>query len=62
MLAQQPVASAQGVVQGATPVDQSWQACISVTALPDDKVAACSTVIDAKRETGSKLAASVATA
>ena len=37
--------------------DQSWQTCIGVTAPPDDKVAACSAVIDAKRETGSKLAA-----
>ena len=37
--------------------DQSWQTCISVTTPPDDKVAACSAIIDAKRETGSKLAA-----
>jgi len=45
------------VQEATTPVDQSWQACISVTTPPDDKVAACGTVIDAKRETGSKLAA-----
>jgi tetratricopeptide (TPR) repeat protein len=53
MLAQLPAASAQGSVQA----DQSWQTWISVTTPPDDKVAACSAVIDAKRETGSKLAA-----
>ena len=53
MLAQPTAASAQGSVQA----DQSWQTCISVTTPPDDKVAACSAIIDAKRETGSKLAA-----
>jgi tetratricopeptide (TPR) repeat protein len=47
--AQPPAASAQA--------DQSWQTCISVTTSPDEKVAACSAVIDGKRETGSKLAA-----
>ena len=47
--AQPPAASAQA--------DQSWQTCISVTTPPDGKVAACSAVIDGKRETGSKLAA-----
>ena len=52
MLAQPSAASAQGSVQA----DPSWQACISVTTPPDDKVAACGAVIDAKRETGSKLA------
>ena len=53
MLAQPPVAYAQGSVQGD---DQSWQTCIGVTAPPDEKVAACSAVIDGKRETGSRLA------
>ena len=57
MLAQPPAASAQGSVQGSVEGDQSWQSCISVTTPPDEKVAACSAVIDAKRETGSKLAA-----
>ena len=51
--AQPPAASAQGAAQA----DQSWQTCISVTTPPDGKVAACSAVIDDKRETGSKLAA-----
>ena len=53
MLAQPPAASAQGSVAA----DQSWQSCISATTPPDDKAAACSAIIDAKRETGSKLAA-----
>jgi len=53
LLAQPPAASAQGSVKG----EQSWQTCVSVTTPPDEKMAACSTVIDAKRETGSKLAA-----
>jgi hypothetical protein len=44
MLAQPIAASAQGSVQrsvqGAAQGDQSWQACISVTTPPDDKVVA----------------------
>jgi hypothetical protein len=57
MLAQPPAASAQGLVEGSVEADQNWQNCISVTTPPDVKVAGCSAVIDAKRETGSKLAA-----
>ena len=37
--------------------DQAWQACIGATTAPDDRVSACSSVIDAKAETGRKLAA-----
>jgi tetratricopeptide (TPR) repeat protein len=36
--------------------EQSWQTCIGATAKPDDRVSACSAVIDAKTETGRKLA------
>jgi tetratricopeptide (TPR) repeat protein len=57
MFAQPLAASAQGTVEGSVAADQSWQTCISATTPPDDKVAACSAIIDAKRETGSKLAA-----
>jgi tetratricopeptide (TPR) repeat protein len=35
----------------------AWQACIGTTAKPDDRVSACTVVIDAKTETGRKLAA-----
>ena len=48
VLAQPPMASAEG--------DQSWQACISVTTSPDEKVAACGAVIDAKPDNVGRLA------
>lgn len=37
--------------------DQAWQTCIGTTASPDDRVSACSVVIDARKETGPRLAA-----
>jgi tetratricopeptide (TPR) repeat protein len=43
-----PAAHAEG--------DQSWQACIAKASTPSDRVTACSSVIDAKIETGRKLA------
>ena len=48
-LSQPPAASAEG--------DQSWQTCIGDTTKPNERVAACSTLIDAKAETGKRLAA-----
>lgn len=36
---------------------RSWQACIGLASSPDDRVSACSAVIDAKLEAGRKLAA-----
>src|ERR1700689_2993227 len=48
-LAHPPAASAQD--------DRSWEACAGATATPHERVTACSTVIDAKGETGHKLAA-----
>jgi tetratricopeptide (TPR) repeat protein len=36
---------------------QSWQVCIGPTSAPDERVRACSTVIEAGSETGRKLAA-----
>lgn len=44
-----PTGSAQG--------DQTWQTCIGATSSPDDRISACTSVIDAKTETGRKLAA-----
>ncbi len=32
--------------------DPTWQSCIGATSTPDDRVSACSSVIDAKAETG----------
>src|ERR1700694_346590 len=49
MLAQPPAASAQG--------DPNWQTCVGAATAPNDRVIACSAVIDAKAETGKKLAA-----
>jgi tetratricopeptide (TPR) repeat protein len=49
MFGQPPAASAEG--------DQNWQACIGTSTAPNDRVTACSAVIDAKVETGRKLAA-----
>jgi len=49
MFAQPPAARAEG--------DQTWQACISTRTAPDDKVAACGTVIEIGCETGKNLAA-----
>ena len=43
------IVSAQG--------DQTWQACTGATTVPDDRVSACSAVIDAKKENGRRLAA-----
>ena len=37
--------------------DKAWQACIGATTTPDDRVSACSSVIDANAESGHKLAA-----
>ena len=37
--------------------DPSWQACIGATSTPDERVSACSSVIDARAEAGRKLAA-----
>ncbi len=34
----------------------AWQACFGAASSPDDRAAACSSVIDAKAETGRKLA------
>lgn len=53
-LANPLVAAAEG---DQTQDDQIWQTCIGATTAPDDRVAACSAVIDAKAETGRKLAA-----
>src|SRR5260370_17174230 len=49
-----PVASAAG---DQTTNEQLWQSCIGTTASPDDRVTACSAVIDGKTETGNRLAA-----
>src|ERR1700752_2805158 len=35
----------------------SWDTCIGAATKPDDRVSACTAVIDAKSETGKKLAA-----
>ena len=37
--------------------EPNWQACIDLASNPDERVTACSAVIDAKSETGRKLAA-----
>jgi tetratricopeptide (TPR) repeat protein len=49
VLAHPPAAAAQD--------DQTWQACIGQSTTANDRVSACSAVIDAKAETGRKLAA-----
>jgi tetratricopeptide (TPR) repeat protein len=49
VLVHPPTATAQA--------DQSWQTCIGATTAADDRVSACSAVIDAHVETGRKLAA-----
>src|SRR5260221_6120264 len=49
MLAQPPTASAEG--------DQNWQTCIGTATAPNDRVTACSAVIDAQAERGNKLVA-----
>jgi tetratricopeptide (TPR) repeat protein len=48
ILAQPPAASAEG--------DPNWQTCIAAATAPNDRVIACSAVIDARSETGKKLA------
>src|SRR5260370_15461999 len=40
----------------ATQDGQAWQTCVSASTAADDRVSACSAVIDAKAETGRKLA------
>src|SRR5258707_8636762 len=45
-LAQPPAASAEG--------DKIWQACVGTATLPNEKVTACSAVIDEKKETGKR--------
>ena len=37
--------------------EQVWQRCIGAATAPDNRVSACTSVIDAKTETGRKLAA-----
>ena len=49
MFAQPPAASAEG--------DANWQTCIGTATAPNDRVVACSAVINARAETGKKLAA-----
>jgi tetratricopeptide (TPR) repeat protein len=49
MFAHPSAASAEG--------DPNWQTCIGAATAPNDRVTACSAVIDAKVETGRKLAA-----
>src|SRR6266702_2981831 len=44
-----PAASAEG--------DQNWKTCVSTATASNEKVTACSAVIDARTETGKKLAA-----
>ena len=39
--------------------DHAWQACIGATSAPDERVSACSSVIDAGAETGRRLAAAL---
>ena len=34
----------------------AWEACVGLTSTPDERVKACSTVIDARSETGRRLA------
>ena len=36
--------------------DPNWQTCIGLSTMPDKRVTACSTAIDGKTETGSRLA------
>ncbi|WP_249142766.1 tetratricopeptide repeat protein [Bradyrhizobium sp. AUGA SZCCT0160] len=45
---QAPAASAAG--------DRNWQACTNTTTAPNERVTACSVVIDGKTETGKRLA------
>jgi tetratricopeptide (TPR) repeat protein len=44
-----PAASAEG--------NQNWQSCVSTGTAPNEKVTACSAVIEARSETGQRLAA-----
>lgn len=44
-------------VTGSAQADQTWQTCIGMASTPDDRVPACSAVIDARAETGRRLAA-----
>src|SRR4051812_42070707 len=37
--------------------DPAWQTCTGTKSVPDDRISACASVIDAKSETGRKLAA-----
>jgi ABC-type sugar transport system substrate-binding protein len=48
-LAHPAAASAEG--------DPNWKICVSTATAPNEKVTACSAVIDARTETGKKLAA-----
>src|SRR3984893_7331317 len=41
--------------------EQVWQRCIAAATAPDNRVSACTSVIDAKTETGRKLAAAYCT-
>src|SRR4030081_1240850 len=52
-LVQPPAASAAGDKTK----EQIWQSCIGATTPADDRVTACSAVIDGKTETGNRLAA-----
>ncbi|MDB5640649.1 MAG: hypothetical protein JWP51_5557 [Bradyrhizobium sp.] len=54
LLIANPLAAAQ---EDKTSNDKIWQACIGPVSSPDDRVSACSEIIDAKVETGRKLAA-----
>jgi tetratricopeptide (TPR) repeat protein len=36
--------------------DRNWKTCVSTTTVPNEKVTACGAVIDAKTETGKRLA------
>lgn len=49
MSMQPPGARAEG--------DQTWQTCVSTATAPDVKVTSCSEIIEARRETGKRLAA-----
>src|SRR5216683_2574027 len=53
IFAHPPAASAEG---DQTKNDQLWQSCIGATTTAEDRVTACSAVIDGKTETGNKLA------
>ncbi len=42
--------------------DPNWQACIGLSSTPDQRVTACTTVIDGKTETGGGSPAPIAAA